>query len=146
MLSFLKLGHSRPLFLYFHLFNTVVSNLKLSMIGLEPRIFGFGSNRSTNYVTTATQRIKFLWTERLQFIIILSVPLWPFVHNIFLVNCLIIFMMAYTSFVKTWNSFGKRSHKKLACSVEQYFYVYFIQRPSFLLKGEVIWQSGKSFY
>ena len=35
---------------------------------------------------------------------------------------------------------------KASLFVEQYFYVYFIQRLSFLLKGEVIWQSGKSFY
>ena len=49
------LGHSRPLFLYFRLFNTQLTENKCSlykqilpMTGFEPRTSGIGSNRSTN--------------------------------------------------------------------------------------------------
>ena len=51
------MGHSRPLFLYFRLFNTADSKyiniyIKiykfLPMTGFEPRTSGIGSDRSTN--------------------------------------------------------------------------------------------------
>ena len=49
---FSKLGHSRTLFLFFRLFNTVFSTvdsqLILSMAGFELRISGVGSDWSTN--------------------------------------------------------------------------------------------------
>ena len=51
ILSFFLMGHSRPLFLYFRLFNTVDSNCThkfLLMTGFEPRTSGIGSDRSTN--------------------------------------------------------------------------------------------------
>ena len=45
------MGHSRPLFLYFRLFNTVDSkqmfNKSLPMPGFEPRISGVEGDRST---------------------------------------------------------------------------------------------------
>ena len=48
-------GHSRPLFLYFRLynifFNTAVSKKNLPT-GFKPRISGVGSDRSTNWATT----------------------------------------------------------------------------------------------
>ena len=47
-----KVGHSRPLFIYFRLFNTVdnkqMFNKILPMSGVEPRTSGIKSNRSTN--------------------------------------------------------------------------------------------------
>ena len=47
-----KMGHSRPLFIYFRLFNTVdnkqMFNKILPMTGVEPRTSGFESDRSTN--------------------------------------------------------------------------------------------------
>ena len=52
---FKKMGHSRPLFLYFCLFNTVDSeymNKNLPMTGFKPRTSGVGSNRSTHWATT----------------------------------------------------------------------------------------------
>ena len=49
---FLKVGHSRPLFIYFRLFNTVdnkqMFNKILPMSGVEPRTSGIESDRSTN--------------------------------------------------------------------------------------------------
>ena len=48
------MGNSRPLFLHFHLFNTVDSKQidvrykSLLMTGLEPQTSGVGSHRSTN--------------------------------------------------------------------------------------------------
>ena len=49
---FFKVGHSRPLFIYFRLFNTVdnkqMFNKILPMTGVEPRISGIESDRSTN--------------------------------------------------------------------------------------------------
>ena len=63
--TFLKMGHSRPLFLYFRLFNTVESkqiNIRyksLPMTGLEPQTSGVGSDQSTNWATT-TARDDFL--------------------------------------------------------------------------------------
>ena len=45
------MGHSRPLFLYFRLFNTVDSKV-LSMTRFEPRTSGIWSDRSTNWATT----------------------------------------------------------------------------------------------
>ena len=52
---FLKLGHSRPLFLYFCLFNYKLVDKFLLMTGCEPRISGVGSNRSSNGATTTAQ-------------------------------------------------------------------------------------------
>ena len=56
---FKKLGHSRPLFIYFHLFNTVdnkqMLNKILPMTGVEPRTSGIESVRSTNWATTTSQ-------------------------------------------------------------------------------------------
>ena len=52
---FKKLGLSRPLFLYFHLINTVDSTYKLPMTGFKPRISGAGIDRSTNCTTTTSQ-------------------------------------------------------------------------------------------
>ena len=54
------MGHSRPLFIYFCLFNTVdikqvnkqMFNKILPIIGVEPRISGIESDRSTNWATT----------------------------------------------------------------------------------------------
>ena len=56
---FLKMGHSRPLFLYFSSFQYTVDkmfniNKLLPMTGFEPRISGIGSDRSTNWVTTTS--------------------------------------------------------------------------------------------
>ena len=52
LFSFLKVGHSRPLFIYFRLFNTAdnkqMFNKILSMTGVEPRTSGIASDRSTN--------------------------------------------------------------------------------------------------
>ena len=53
------MGHSRPLFLYFRLFNTYTVDSKQMfnmnkfwpMTGFEPRTSGIGSNRSTNWAT-----------------------------------------------------------------------------------------------
>ena len=49
---FLKVGHSRPLFIYFRLFNTVdnkqMLNKILPMTGVEPRTSGIESDCSTN--------------------------------------------------------------------------------------------------
>ena len=61
-----KMGHSRPLFLYFCLFNTVDSKCSiyfLPMTGFEPRISGIGSDCSTNWVTTTTLSMEFLLVE-----------------------------------------------------------------------------------
>ena len=62
---FKKMGHSRPLFLYFHLFNTQLTvnkcsiyiyiNKFLPMTGFELWTSGIGSNRSTNWATTTAQ-------------------------------------------------------------------------------------------
>ena len=48
------MGHSRSLFLYYCLFNTVDGKLNLPMTGFELRISGIGSARSTNRATTTT--------------------------------------------------------------------------------------------
>ena len=51
------MGHSRPLFLYFRLFNTVDSKCSkyfLPMTGFERRTSGIGSDHSTNWATTTT--------------------------------------------------------------------------------------------
>ena len=49
---FFKVGHSRPLFIYFPLFNTVdnkqMFNKILPMSGVEPRTSGIESDCSTN--------------------------------------------------------------------------------------------------
>ena len=50
---FFYFGHSRPLFLYFPLFNAVLSMLPIA--GFEPSISGFGSDHSTNCSTTTAQ-------------------------------------------------------------------------------------------
>ena len=53
---FLKNGHSRPIFLYFRIFNTLTENnvqyKSLPMTGFEPQTSGIGSNGSTNWATT----------------------------------------------------------------------------------------------
>ena len=58
------MGHSRPLFLYFRLFNTVDSkqmlDKSLPMTGFEPRISGVGGDRSTNWATTTAQLSGFV--------------------------------------------------------------------------------------
>ena len=57
-LFFKKMGHSRPLLLYFRLFNTVDSkqiNVRfksLLVYGFEPRTSGIRSDRTTNWATT----------------------------------------------------------------------------------------------
>ena len=54
-LSLQKNGHSRPFFLYFHLFKTVDSKCSiyfLLMTVFELRTTGTGSNHSTNWATT----------------------------------------------------------------------------------------------
>ena len=52
MYLFKKVGHSRPLLIYFRLFNTVnnkqMLNKILPMTGVEPRPSGIKSDRSTN--------------------------------------------------------------------------------------------------
>ena len=47
--SFLKIDHSRPLFLYFRLFNLNVQLVDkiLPVLGFELQIYGVGSNGST---------------------------------------------------------------------------------------------------
>ena len=51
-----KVGYSRPLFIYFRLFNTVDNNQMfnniLLMTGVEPGTSGIESDRSTNWATT----------------------------------------------------------------------------------------------
>ena len=54
-----KLGHSRPIFLYFRLFNTVESKC-FPMTGFKPQTSGIGSDRSTNWDTTTAQ---YTWLE-----------------------------------------------------------------------------------
>ena len=46
---FLKMGHSRPFFIYFHIFYLQLVD---KMSGFEPRISGVRSNHSTNWATT----------------------------------------------------------------------------------------------
>ena len=60
---FKKLGYSRPLFLYFRIFNTVESTYNFSpMTGFEPGISGVGSNCSTNCATiTVISFTIYLW-------------------------------------------------------------------------------------
>ena len=50
-ICYLKVGHCRPLFLYFHLFYTV-DNKQCSRTGFEPRTSGVGSDRSIHWATT----------------------------------------------------------------------------------------------
>ena len=58
LFSLKKLGHSRPLFLYFRLFNAVdskqinVRDKSLPMTGFESQTSDIGSDRSTNWATT----------------------------------------------------------------------------------------------
>ena len=64
---FLKVGHSRPLFIYFCLFNTVdikqvnkqMFNKILPMTGVDPRTSGIESERSTNWATTTSRMGQF---------------------------------------------------------------------------------------
>ena len=57
------MGHTRPLFLYFRLSTTQLTDNKCSietnkflpMTGFEPRTSSIGSNRSTNWATTTAQ-------------------------------------------------------------------------------------------
>ena len=57
---FLKIGHSRPLFLYFRLFNKVDSKeYKIfQMTGFELRTSSLGSNHSTNSATNTAPKIS----------------------------------------------------------------------------------------
>ena len=61
--SILNLKRAIPglFFLYFRLYNTVDSkqmfDKSLPMTGFEPRIFGVGGDRSTNWATTTAQSI-----------------------------------------------------------------------------------------
>ena len=64
------MGHSRPLFLYFRLFNTqlTVANVQyinkfLPMTGFEPQTFCIRSDCSTNWATT-TARLVSIWKEK----------------------------------------------------------------------------------
>ena len=61
---FLKMGHSRPLFLYFRLFNTVNSkqmfDKSLPMTGIELQISGVGGDRSTTEPQPLHRREKML--------------------------------------------------------------------------------------
>ena len=57
------MGHSRPLFSLFSSFQYTVDskqmfniNKFLPMTGFEPRTFGIGSNRSTNWATTTAKK------------------------------------------------------------------------------------------
>ena len=63
-----KVGHSRPLFIYFRLFNTVdnkqMFNKILPMTGVEPRISGIGIDRSTNWATTTSQVLSCLVKQK----------------------------------------------------------------------------------
>ena len=50
-MSFLKMGHYQPLFLYFRLSIQLTINVQFKMLpmtGFELRTSGIGSNRSTN--------------------------------------------------------------------------------------------------
>ena len=64
------MGHSRPFFLYFRLFNTVVQYKCLPMTGFEPLISGIGNDRSTNWPTTTARQMTFFiknerdWTHK----------------------------------------------------------------------------------
>ena len=57
-----KVGHSRPLFIYFRLFNTVdnkqMFNKILPMTGVEPWASGIESDHSTNWATTTSPQQK----------------------------------------------------------------------------------------
>ena len=61
-----KMGHSRPLFLYFRLFNTADSkqcSIKISpMTGFELRTSGVGSDHSTNCATSTSHPFTFFYT------------------------------------------------------------------------------------
>ena len=77
-----KMRHSRPLFLYFRLFNTVDSkqmlDKSLPMTGFELQISGFGGNRSTNWAKTTAplcQPLKPLLKSLYDFFG--PKPLWP---------------------------------------------------------------------
>ena len=58
---FLKVGHSRPLFIYFCLFNTVdnkqMLNKILPMTGVEPRTSGIKSDCSTKWATATSPSV-----------------------------------------------------------------------------------------
>ena len=65
------MGHSRPLFIYFRLFNTVdnkqMFNKILPMTGVELGTSGIKSDRSTNWATTNSHASKFtghFWISR----------------------------------------------------------------------------------
>ena len=72
-ISFLKVGHSLPLFIYFRLFNTAdnkqvnkqMFNKILPMTRVELRTSGLESNRSTNWATTTSPQYMFLWNSSL---------------------------------------------------------------------------------
>ena len=57
---FIKMGHSRPLFHYVRLFNTVDSICSiyfLPITGFKPLTSGIGSDRSTNWATSTATTI-----------------------------------------------------------------------------------------
>ena len=60
-----KVGHSQPLFTYFRLFNTVdnkqMFNKILPMTGVEPWTSGIESDSSTNWATTTSLIVHFLF-------------------------------------------------------------------------------------
>ena len=71
--SFFKMGHSRPLFLYFRLFCNLIVQLVdkiLPMKGYKPRISGVGIDCSTNWATTTAQKAA------LQFFILFILDTW----------------------------------------------------------------------
>ena len=63
--TFFKKGHSRPLFLYFRLFNTVDSkqlfDKSLPTTGFDPRTSSVGCDRFTNWGTTTARVLSFVW-------------------------------------------------------------------------------------
>ena len=56
----LKIGHSRSLLIYSNLFYGIIrlnqNKFSLLLVRFEPRIFGVGSERSTNWATTTARR------------------------------------------------------------------------------------------
>ena len=86
---FFKMGHSRPLFLYFRHFNAQLTVNKCSiyiykflpMTGFEPRISGIGSDHSTNWATTTSQLfVKYLFNTNVKIKILLQ---WSDVRLVF---------------------------------------------------------------
>ena len=61
------MGHSWPLFLQFCLFYLYVQLVDKTspMLGFEPRTFGVGSDRSTNWATSAAPSFKIILPQQL---------------------------------------------------------------------------------